>query len=153
MYLFTLAQVIRANEVDDNGNMDAITIDTNSNIQDGFVIHSKSGGRVEINEYNSIAHRSIVHGPCKVGSRVLIGFNSVRFNCVVGEGSVVRHNSVMESCTVPRGFNIPSTFNIHSNEELATIGHVTPEETGFSESVAQANKELVVGYKRTRNEL
>lgn len=144
--------VIRADEVDANGNMETITIGANSNIQDGVVIHSKAGGRVEIGEYTSIAHRSIVHGPCKVGSRVFIGFNSVLFNCVVGEGSVVRHNSVVEGCTVPPGFYIPSTCNIHSDEELATIGRVTPDEAGFSESVAQANNELVIGYKRIRNE-
>ena len=144
--------VIRADEVDADGNMEAITIGANSNIQDGVVIHSKAGGRVEIGEYTSIAHRSIVHGPCTVGSRVFIGFNSVLFNCVVGEGSVVRHNSVVEGCTVPPGFYIPSTCKIHSDEELAKIGRVTPDEAGFSESVAQANNELVIGYKRIRNE-
>lgn len=53
---------------------------------------------------------------------------------------------------VPPGFYIPSTCNIHSDEELATIGRVTPDEAGFSESVAQANNELVIGYKRIRNE-
>ena len=93
-----------------------------------------------------------MYGPCTVGNRVFIGFNSVLFNCVVGEGSVVRHNSVVEGCTVPSGFYIPSTCNIHSDEELATIGRVTPDEAGFYESVAQANNELVIGYKRIRNE-
>jgi carbonic anhydrase/acetyltransferase-like protein (isoleucine patch superfamily) len=144
--------VIRADEVDDAGNMEPIVIGAHSNIQDGVVIHSKAGGRVEIGEHTSIAHRSIVHGPCKVGNRVFIGFNSVLFNCVVGEGSVVRHNSVVEGCSVPDGFYIPSTCNIHSDEELARIERVTPDVTGFSESVAQANHELVKGYKRIRNE-
>ena len=144
--------VIRADEVDDAGNMEPIVIGAHSNIQDGVVIHSKAGGRVEIGEYTSIAHRSIVHGPCKVGNRVFIGFNSVLFNCVVGEGSVVRHNSVVEGCSVPDGFYIPSTCNIHSDEELARIEPVTPDVTGFSESVAHANHELVKGYKRIRNE-
>jgi carbonic anhydrase/acetyltransferase-like protein (isoleucine patch superfamily) len=71
---------------------------------------------------------------------------------VVGEGSVVRHNSVVEGCRVPDGFYIPSTCNIHSDEDLARIEPVTPDVTGFSESVAQANHELVKGYKRIRNE-
>jgi carbonic anhydrase/acetyltransferase-like protein (isoleucine patch superfamily) len=66
--------VIRADEVDENGNMEPIIIGAHSNIQDGVVIHSKAGGLVEIGEYSSIAHRSIVHGPCKVGTRVFIGF-------------------------------------------------------------------------------
>jgi carbonic anhydrase/acetyltransferase-like protein (isoleucine patch superfamily) len=144
--------VIRADEVDENGDMEPIVIGANSNIQDGVVIHSKAGGLVEIGEYTSIAHRSIVHGPCRVGNRVFIGFNSVLFDCVVGDGSVVRHNSVVEHCTVPPGFYIPSTSNIHSDTELATIEPVTADAAGFSESVATANNELVKGYKRIRNE-
>lgn len=144
--------VIRADEVNDTGDMEPIVIGANSNIQDGVVIHCKAGGGVDIGRGTSIAHRSIVHGPCVVGDNCFIGFNSVLFNCVVGEGSVVRHNSVVEGCTVPPRFYIPSTSNIHSDAELAGIVPVTSDQAGFSESVAQANLELVRGYKRIRNE-
>lgn len=144
--------VIRADEVDENGDMEPIIIGANSNIQDGVVIHCKAGGGVTIGRGSSIAHRSIVHGPCKVGDNVFIGFNSVLFNCTVGDGSVVRHNSVVEGCHVPPGFYIPSTANIHSDEELAGIEPVTPDVANFSESVTAANRELVRGYKRIRNE-
>jgi len=53
---------------------------------------------------------------------------------------------------VPPGFYIPSTANIRSNQDLETIERVTPDVSSFSESVAQANHELVKGYKRIRNE-
>jgi carbonic anhydrase/acetyltransferase-like protein (isoleucine patch superfamily) len=144
--------VIRADEVNDEGEMEPIVIRADSNIQDGVVIHCKAGGGVTIGRGSSIAHRSIVHGPCTVGEHVFIGFNSVLFNCSVGDGSVVRHNSVVEGCDVPPGFYIPSTANIHSNADLAGIERVTPDVSEFSESVAQANSELVKGYKRIRNE-
>jgi carbonic anhydrase/acetyltransferase-like protein (isoleucine patch superfamily) len=144
--------VIRADEVDEKGDMEPIVIGANSNIQDGVVIHCKAGGGVTIGQSSSIAHRSIVHGPCTVGNNVFVGFNSVLFNCIVGEGSVIRHNSVVEGCTVPPGFYIPSTANIHSDADLATIERVSPQAADFSESVAQANHELVKGYKRIRNE-
>jgi len=144
--------VIRADEVDDNGEMEPIVIGAHSNIQDGVVILGKAGGGVTIGRSTSIAHRSIVHGPCTVGDNVFVGFNSVLFNCVVSDGSVVRHNSVVEGCTVPPGFYIPSTANIHSDADLATIERVSPQAADFSESVAQANHELVKGYKRIRNE-
>lgn len=144
--------VIRADEVDENGEMEPIVIGAHSNIQDGVVIHCKAGGGVTIGRSTSIAHRSIVHGPCTVGDNVFVGFNSVLFNCIVGEGSVVRHNSVVEGCTVPPGFYIPSTANLHSDEDLVNIEHVSPDATDFSESVANANNELVKGYKRIRNE-
>lgn len=144
--------VIRADEVDEDGDMEPILIGANSNIQDGVVIHCKAGGGVTIGRNTSIAHRSIVHGPCTVGDNVFIGFNSVLFNCTVGDGSVIRHNSVVEGCSVPSGFYIPSTVNIHSDAELASIERVTPDVASFSESVVEANRELVKGYRRIRNE-
>lgn len=144
--------VIRADEVNDEGGMEPIVIGANSNIQDGVVIHCKAGGGVNIGRGTSIAHRSIVHGPCTVGDHVFVGFNSVLFNCVVGSHSVIRHNSVVEGCEVPHSFYIPSTANIRSNDDLAGIERVTPDVSDFSESVTQANNELVKGYKRIRNE-
>jgi carbonic anhydrase/acetyltransferase-like protein (isoleucine patch superfamily) len=144
--------VIRADEVDEQGGMEPIIIGAGSNIQDGVVIHCKAGGGVVIGKSSSIAHRSIVHGPCTVGDSVFIGFNSVLFNCTVGAGSVVRHNSVVEGCQVPPGFYIPSTTNVHSDADLAQIQPVTGDATSFSESVAEANRTLVKGYNSIRNE-
>ena len=144
--------VIRADEVNDQGDMEPIIIGAGSNIQDGVVVHSKSGGLVKIGRNTSIAHRAIVHGPCVVGNNVFIGFNSVLFNCTIGDHSVVRHNSVVENCDVPSGFYIPSTRNIHSDAELSQIEKVRPDVAEFSEDVARANVELVRGYKRLQNE-
>lgn len=144
--------VIRADEIDASGSMEPIIIGGNSNIQDGVVIHSKEGGLVKIGEFTSIAHRSIIHGPCEIGDRVFIGFNSVVFNCTIGSGSVVRHNSVIENCHVPPNFHIPSTTNVHSDADLTNIPRVAPNVASFSESVAAANLELVRGYKRLQNE-
>ena len=53
--------VIRADEVNAAGDLEPIRIRAHSNIQDGVVIHSKSGALVDIGEHTSIAHRSIVH--------------------------------------------------------------------------------------------
>ncbi|WP_111655795.1 carbonate dehydratase [Isoalcanivorax indicus] len=145
--------VIRADEVDAEGGMEPIIIGDNSNIQDGVVIHSKSGARVEVGAHTSIAHRSIVHGPCKVGAHVFIGFNSVLFNCEVGERSVVRHNSVVEGVVVPENFHIPSTSNIRKESDLANIEPVPADASSFSEDVAQTNVRLVQGYKKIQNEL
>ncbi len=144
--------VIRADETDENGNMETITIGAFSNIQDGVIIHSKAGGIVRIGRYTSVAHRSIVHGPCVVGDRVFIGFNSVLFNCILGDHSVVRHNSVVEGCEIPPGFYIPSTTTIHSKADLDLITPITAQESEFSESVVKANNELVTGYRKIQNQ-
>lgn len=144
--------VIRADEVNSEGQMDPIIIRANSNIQDGVVIHSKSGAMVDIGEHTSIAHRSIVHGPCRVGNNVFIGFNSVLFNCVVEDRCVVRHNSVVDGTHLPESFYVPSTTYINARTDLATIPRVSAAASDFSEDVARTNVELVKGYKRISNE-
>jgi zinc/manganese transport system substrate-binding protein len=144
--------VIRADEVDASGDMQPITIGANSNIQDGVVIHSKSGAAVTIGEFSSIAHRSIVHGPCTVGNRVFIGFNSVLFNCVVGDGCVVRHNSVVDGRDLPEDFYVPSTTRIGPNTDLSQFPPVSVSASEFSEDVARTNVDLVRGYKALQNE-
>ena len=118
----------------------------------GVVIHSKSGAAVTIGEFSSIAHRSIVHGPCTVGDRVFIGFNSVLFNCVVGDGCVVRHNSVVDGRDLPAAFYVPSTTRIGPNTDLSQFPPVSISASEFSEDVARTNVDLVRGYKALQNE-
>lgn len=144
--------VIRADETDADGGMEPIRIGRGSNIQDGVVIHSKSGAAVTIGSRSSIAHRSIVHGPCTVGDEVFIGFNSVLFNCTIGDRAAVRHNSVVEGCRLPPGFHVPSTTTVHSDADLARIPQVTVDVTAFSEDVASTNVGLAAAYRRIRNE-
>ena len=140
--------VIRADETDANGQIQAIEIGAYSNIQDGVVMHSKAGAAVKIGQHTSIAHRAIVHGPCEVGDRVFIGFNSVLFNCKVGEGCVIRHNSVIDGCELPAGFYVPSTEIIGPKTNLDKIPKVTAQASEFSESVVRTNNEFVESYKK-----
>ena len=144
--------VIRADEVDASGDMEPIVIGANSNIQDGVVIHSKSGAAVTIGEYTSIAHRSIVHGPCEVGNRVFIGFNSVLFNCTIDDGCVVRYNAVVDGVHLPAGFYVHSTERIGPDTDLASLPQVPADASEFSEDVARTNNALVQGYKAIQNE-
>jgi carbonic anhydrase/acetyltransferase-like protein (isoleucine patch superfamily) len=145
--------VIRADEVNAAGEMDPIIIGADSNIQDGVVIHSKSGAAVTIGQRTSIAHRAIVHGPCEIGNDVFIGFNSVLFNCKVGDGAVVRHNAVVDGADLPAGFYVPSTEKIGPKTDLNSIAKVSAQASAFSEDVARTNNSLVQGYKNIQNEI
>lgn len=145
--------VIRADEIDENGEMEPIIIKKDSNIQDGVVVHSKSGALVVVGERTSIAHRSIIHGPCEVGNDVFIGFNTVVFNTKIENGCVVRHNCVIDGMNLPEKFHVPPMTNIGPGFELASISKVPPEYSTFSESVVSANHYLVQGYKKLANEL
>lgn len=145
--------VIRADEVNAQGKMDPILIQRDSNIQDGVVIHSKSGAAVTIGQRTSIAHRSIIHGPCTVGDDVFIGFNSVVFQSHVHHGCVVRHNCVIDGLDLPAKVHVPPMTNIGPHFDLAQIEQVPPDYSSFSESVVAANHWLVEGYKKLANEL
>ncbi|SHG68772.1 gamma carbonic anhydrase family protein [Pollutimonas bauzanensis] len=145
--------VIRADEVDDEGNLAPIVIGAHSNIQDGVVIHAKSGSPVTIGQRTSIAHRAIVHGPCRVGNGVFIGFNSVLFNCTVEDGCVVRYNAVVDGCHLPPKFHVPSTERIGATTDLASFPRTSADASEFSEDVARINNSLVLGYKTIQNEL
>ena len=144
--------VIRADEVDSNGNIEPIIIHSNSNVQDGVVIHSKSGASVIIGHTTSIAHRAIIHGPCAVGDNVFIGFNTVLFNCSVGNHCAIRHNSVIESCTLDDNFFIPSTTHVNCDTDLTQFSNLDKKLSDFSEDVARTNISLVAGYKKLSNE-
>ena len=144
--------VIRADEVNADGEMEPIVISANSNIQDGVVIHSKAGRLVSIGENTTIAHRSIVHGPCTVGNFVFVGFNSVLFNCVVHDHAVVRHSCVIDGRVIPERFYVPSSTKVNHDTDLSTLPRVTPEAEGFSEDVVRTNLQLARDYRRIQNE-
>jgi len=145
--------VIRADEVNAQGEMEPIIIGQGSNIQDGVVIHSKAGAAVTIGERSSIAHRSIIHGPCTVGDDVFIGFNSVVFRTHIGDQCVIRHNCVVDGVDLPNAYHVPPMTNIGPGFNLDTIEKVPPEYATFSESVVSANHALVEGYKKLSNEI
>lgn len=144
--------VIRADEVDDDGKLEAIVIGADSNIQDGVVIHSKAGAAVKIGKRCSIAHRAIVHGPCEIGDDSFIGFNAVLFNCFLKNNCVIRHNSVIENAHLPAGFHVPPTTWVHSETDLDLIPRVTADVSKFSESVVKMNNHFAKAYKNLQNE-
>jgi len=144
--------VIRADELDETGHLEPIIIGANSNIQDGVVIHSKDGAAVVIGEHSSIAHRSIVHGPCTVGSHVFIGFNSVLFNCQVGDSAVIRHNCVVEGQDIPAHFYLPSATVVTGHTDLQALKTVPESAKAFSESVMHTNVSLAQSYRRIQNQ-
>ncbi|MFG0587727.1 carbonate dehydratase [Acinetobacter sp. YQ_14] len=144
--------VIRADETNENGEMEPIVIGANSNIQDGVVIHSKAGAAVIIGESSSIAHRSIIHGPCSIGHHVFVGFNSVLFNCKIGNHSAIRHNAVVDGRDLPDHFYVPAMGYINPQTDLALYPPIDISISEFSESVVTTNIELVKGYKALHNE-
>lgn len=76
------------------GDIAAIYVGKNSNIQDNAVLHVNYGQPCEIGENVSVGHGAVVHGS-KIAGNVIIGMNAVVMeseigaNCIIGAGAVI----------------------------------------------------------------
>jgi len=86
------------------GDMAAIIIGAQTNIQDGSIVHVDTGVPCTIGQRVGVGHRVILHG-CTVGDDCLIAMGSVLLNGVqIGGGSVVAAGAVVrEGMEVPPG--------------------------------------------------
>jgi carbonic anhydrase/acetyltransferase-like protein (isoleucine patch superfamily) len=86
------------------GDVNAITIGNDTNIQDGAVIHATYlKASTTIGNRVSVGHNAIVHG-CVVKDHVLIGMGAIVMDhavveeyCIIAAGSVVLENTICES--------------------------------------------------------
>jgi carbonic anhydrase/acetyltransferase-like protein (isoleucine patch superfamily) len=86
------------------GDVEAIRIGRNSNIQDNSVLHADHGQPLIIGNDVTVGHQVMLHG-CTIGDGALIGIGAVVLNgasigpgCIVGAGAVVT-----EGKTFPEG--------------------------------------------------
>lgn len=85
------------------GDMATITVGTDSNVQDGVVMHADPGMPLTVGERVSIGHNAVLHG-CTVGDDVLVGMGATVLNgAVIGAGSLIAANAL-----VPQGMEIPA---------------------------------------------
>src|SRR5437868_5340964 len=104
------------------GDVHAIRIGANSNVQDCSVLHGMRGRYpVVIGEWVTIGHSVTLHG-CTIGDRCLIGMGAIILNnAQVGEGSIVAAGTVIPENTVvePRSLwmGVPGTFKKKIDDE------------------------------------
>lgn len=84
------------------GDSDDILIGAGSNVQDGAVLHTDPGYRLELGAGVTVGHQATLHG-CSVGDGSLIGINAVVLNgAVIGRECLIGANAL-----VPEGRHIP----------------------------------------------
>jgi carbonic anhydrase/acetyltransferase-like protein (isoleucine patch superfamily) len=84
------------------GDMAPIVIGSQSNIQDGTIVHVDHGVPCTVGRRVGVGHRVILHG-CAVEDDCLIAMGSVLLNGVrIGTGSVVAAGAV-----IPEGMQVP----------------------------------------------
>lgn len=86
------------------GDVNAVIIGRNTNIQDNSTIHSDPRSSTVIGDEVSVGHNAVVHG-CTVGNKALIAIHAtVLTGAVIGEGSIVGAGAVVgEDKEIPPG--------------------------------------------------
>ncbi|GAB4182963.1 MAG: carbonate dehydratase [Calditrichia bacterium] len=138
--------VIRADEKDENGNIEPVVIHENSNIQDGVIIHTTKGKKVEIGPNVSITHGAVVHGPCILRERCFIGFNAVVYNAVLDSNVVVLHNAVVEMVSIPANKVVPPNGTILSTNDFSQLLAYSDSIEKFINKVLHTYEQLTFGY-------
>lgn len=91
------------------GDNDVITIGAQSNVQDGAVLHTDPGLRLNVGRGVTIGHQAMVHG-CDVGEHTLVGIHSIILNrakigrfCIIGANALVTEGKVIPDYSVVMG--------------------------------------------------
>lgn len=133
-------------------------IGSNSNIQDGVVIHALKDRFVEVGGEEwavyvgrnvSMAHDALVHGPCFVGDNTFIGFKAVVHDSVVGEGCFIGIGSVVVGVEIPDGKFVPHGRIIDSPAKVKDLPDATEAHAHFNEDVVEVNRGLAAAYHFT----
>ena len=84
------------------GDLAAIQVGRNSNVQDGAILHGDPGKPVQIGNEVTVGHRAVLHG-CTVEDGCLIGIAAVVLSGVkVGAGAVVAAGAVVNRDVPPK---------------------------------------------------
>jgi SulP family sulfate permease len=136
-------------------------IGSNSNIQDGVVIHALKEKWVNvagedwavfIGEEVSVAHQALIHGPCYIGDHSFIGFQAVVHDSVVGPHCYVGIGAVVVGVEIEAGRYVPHGSVVDSQAKADQLPPVTEAHRHFNEDVVDVNKGLVSAYRRHRLE-
>ncbi len=131
--------VIRSDEPGACGTVESIVIEKEVNVQDCVVIHASGGSRVRIGKGASLAHGSVVHGPCDVGENCFIGFRSVVFKACLENGVVIQHQALVEGVALPEGIHVPSMTSVQNESDVRRLSPASAELTAFADQVRKTN--------------
>ena len=91
------------------GDNDRITIGARSNVQDGSVLHTDGGIRLNVGEGVTIGHQAMLHG-CTIGDNTLVGIQAVILNravigrdCLIGAGALIPEGKVIPDGSLVMG--------------------------------------------------
>lgn len=131
-------------------------IDSNSNIQDGVILHGLAQGRVMngskeysiyIGKQVSCTHGCIIHGPCKLGDNVFVGFHAIVYNAIVGDNCYISTNALVTGgVKLEANRFVPAGFIIDTQTKANRLGSVPTSDKEFAQEVKRINKAFPKAY-------
>ncbi|WP_353053853.1 carbonate dehydratase [Bacillus thuringiensis] len=134
------------------------SIGSNTNIQDGVVLHGLLNQFVSVKdkEYSiyignevSIAHGALIHGPCFIGNNVFVSFKSIVYNALVEDGAFISYNTtVTNGVRIPSNRFVPPYSNIDTQEKADALPLTSEEQQEFAHDVQFVNQQFPSGYRK-----
>ncbi|MHC5061310.1 MAG: LbetaH domain-containing protein [Planctomycetota bacterium] len=141
--------VVRADEPDDKGQVQPINIGSESNVQDGVIIHAHGGSQVTIGQRTSLAHGCIIHGPCNIGQGCFIGFRAVVYKAVLGDGVFINAGAVIQGVDLTADALVPGGVSLLCAEDAKRqVTKTRATDSELMEKIVTANLALTKGYLR-----
>ncbi|MCM2290594.1 MAG: gamma carbonic anhydrase family protein [Sulfuritalea sp.] len=123
------------------GDNDTITIGSESNIQDGSVLHADEGVPLTLGTRVTVGHMVMLHG-CTIGDETLIGIKSVILNrAVIGRHCIIGANSL-----IPEGKVIPERSLVMGSPGKV-VRQLSDEEVARLQLAAQGYVENAQRYR------
>lgn len=138
--------VIRADEVDEKGTVHPVVIEEDACVQDGVVIHGRSGTEVRIGARCNISHGVVIHGPATIKADSFVAIRAVVYDSVLEESVWVGVGSVVMRTTVPANTWIPAGSIIRADHDTKQFRLIDLKETKYKKSVHDASASLRDGY-------
>lgn len=138
--------VVRADEVDDQGKVHPVIIGEDACIQDGVVIHGRSGSEVSIGPRANISHGVVVHGPAVIKSDCFVAIRAVVYDSVLEESVWVGVGSVIMRTKIPANTWVPAGSVIRSDQETKQFRLINLKEEKYKKGVYDASATLRDGY-------
>jgi len=110
------------------GDNDTITVGENSNVQDGSVLHTDEGVKLNIGRNVTVGHKVMLHG-CDIGDNTLIGINAVVLNnarigrnCIIGANALIPENKEIPDNSLVMG-SPGRVIKEITDEQAAMLAH------------------------------
>jgi carbonic anhydrase/acetyltransferase-like protein (isoleucine patch superfamily) len=138
--------VIRADEVDDKGKVHPVIIEEDACVQDGVVIHGRSGTDLRIGPRCNISHGVIVHGPADIKADSFVAIRAVVYDAVLEESVWVGVGAIIMRTRVPANTWIPAGSIIRSDQDTKQFRLIDLKEEKYKRSVYDASAGLRDSY-------